>query len=83
MAKLAIVDLTDEEKNRIKGACATRGEYVKDVGKRLLLAYADGTIQQMANFIEGELAGAQSYATFVERVKQMAHGERQKGAGDG
>jgi len=39
MAKLSIVDLTNEEKNRIKAACAGRGEYVKDVGKRLLLAY--------------------------------------------
>ena len=41
MSRLTIIDLTEEERNRIKAACAARGEYVKDVGRRLLLAYAD------------------------------------------
>jgi len=39
--KLSIVGLTEEEKNRIKAACAGRGEYVSEVGRRLLLDYAE------------------------------------------
>ena len=42
MARLTIENLTEDEKNKIKAACAAQGEYVSTVGRRLLLNYAGG-----------------------------------------
>ena len=41
MARIVISGLTTDERDVIKGACASSGEYVKDVGRRLFLAYVD------------------------------------------
>ena len=51
MAQIRI-NVTDEEHARIKAACAVKQEFMSDVGSRLLLAYADGTIPEVERLRE-------------------------------
>ena len=40
------IEVTEEERTRIKLACIAQGETITDVGKRLLLEYAERVEQE-------------------------------------